>query len=244
MKNAKTLDKILTVILIIAIITAAALTIYVIVTPKKGEEFTEFYILGEGGNASNYPSSLSAGEEGTVIVGVGNHEYEPVTYLFRAEIENETIGEREIQLAHNETVEFPFTFTARKGMAYLFSWNEVPGNDSEWLLSYLRVDHDLDWVEGAEIIKSADRKTIYVINDENLSRITRDERKEKATLKTRGGGTFDLKVKKENGNLNVYGTRKLKFLLFKGNSSESGNDGMSINLTAPYRELHLWIDVR
>ncbi len=242
MKNAKTLDKILTVILIIAIITAAALTIYVIVTPKKGEEFTEFYILGEEGKAAGYPSSISAGEEGTVIVGVVNHEYEPISYLFRAEIENETIGEREIQLAHNETLDVPFTFIPRKGMAYLFSWNKVPGNDSERLLSYLRVDHDLDWVEGAEILKSADGKTIYVIKDENLSRIMM--KGEKATLKIPGGGTFDLKVKKENGNLNVYGTRKLKFLLFKGNSSESGNDGMSINLTAPYRELHLWIDVR
>ena len=153
MKSAKTLDKILTVILIIAIITAAALTIYVIVTPKKGEEFTEFYILGEEGNASGYPSSLSAGEEGTVIVGVVNHEYEPVAYLFSAEIENKTIGEREIQLAHNETVEFPFIFTFSRG--------------------------------------------------------------EK-------------------------GKKKLDFLLFKQNQ----NQRESINLTAPYRELHLWIDVR
>ena len=38
MLDSKTVDKILTVILIIAIITAAALTIYVIITPKKGEE--------------------------------------------------------------------------------------------------------------------------------------------------------------------------------------------------------------
>ena len=151
MQDSKTLDKILTVILIIAIVTAAALTIYVIITPKKGEEFTEFYILGEEGNASGYPSSLSAGEEGTVIVGVVNHEYEPVAYLFKAEIENKTIGERNVQLAHNETVEFPFTFS----------------------------------VSGGE-----------------------------------------------------KGKKKLKFLLFRQNQSES------INLTAPYRELHLWIDFR
>ena len=64
MKNSKTLDKILTVLLIISIITASALTIYVIITPKKGEKFTEFYILGEGGKAADYPSSLSVGEEG------------------------------------------------------------------------------------------------------------------------------------------------------------------------------------
>jgi len=134
MLDSKTLDKILTVILIIAIITAAALTIYVIITPKKGEEFTEFYILGEEGNASGYPSSLSAGEEGTVIVGVVNHEYEPISYLFRVEIGNRTVGEREIQLAHNETLEFPFTFTfteSEKGKKklelFLFKENETEG---------------------------------------------------------------------------------------------------------------------
>jgi uncharacterized membrane protein len=107
----KNLDKILTVILLIAIITALAATVYVMVTPKKGEEFTEFYILGPGGKAADYPTDLSAGEKGEVIVGIVNHEYENVSYLFRAEIENRTIGKRSFQLAHNETLEFPFVFT-------------------------------------------------------------------------------------------------------------------------------------
>jgi len=109
--NTKVLDKILTALLIISIITAAALTIYVIITPKKGEEFTEFYILGPSGKAADYPTSLSVGEKGEVIVGVVNHEYENVSYLFRAEIENRTIGEKKFQLTHNETLEFPFVFT-------------------------------------------------------------------------------------------------------------------------------------
>lgn len=68
----KRLDKILTIILLIAIITALAATVYVIVTPKKGEEFTEFYILGPSGKAADYPRDLSVGERGEVIVGVVN----------------------------------------------------------------------------------------------------------------------------------------------------------------------------
>ena len=154
MKNSKTIDKILTVLLIISIITASALTIYVIIAPKKGEEFTEFYILGKEGKAADYPSNLFTGEEGAVIVGVVNHEYKNVSYLFRAEIENKTIGEKEIQLAHNETLEFPFTFTF-------------------------------------------------------------PETSEK-------------------------GKKRLNFFLFKENQS----GGRSINADKPYRELHLWIDVR
>jgi uncharacterized membrane protein len=110
----KNLDKILSIILIITIIIALAMVMYVIVTPKKGEEFTEFYILGTGGKAAEYPTSLSVGEIGEVIVGVVNHEYEDVSYLFRAEIDNRSIGEKRLQLAHNETLEFPFVFTTEE----------------------------------------------------------------------------------------------------------------------------------
>ena len=112
--TSERLDKVLTIIFVIAIITALAAMIYVIVTPKKGEEFTEFYILGPGGKATDYPTNLSSAEKGEVIVGVVNHEYETVSYLFRAEIENRTIGTKSFQLAHNETLEFPFVFTAEE----------------------------------------------------------------------------------------------------------------------------------
>ncbi len=44
-------DKIFSTILILAIIAAVGTTIYVIVVPKEGEKFTEFYILGPGGLA-------------------------------------------------------------------------------------------------------------------------------------------------------------------------------------------------
>jgi uncharacterized membrane protein len=125
------LDRVLTVILLIAIITALVATVYVIITPKHGEEFTEFYILGPSGKAADYPTDLSVGERGEVIVGVVNHEYETVSYLFRAEIENRPIGEKSFQLAHNETLEFPFVFTVeeegRKKLEFLL----FRGNQTE-----------------------------------------------------------------------------------------------------------------
>ena len=40
------------------------MTAYVIITPKEGEKFTEFYILGPNGTASDYPTELKVGEEG------------------------------------------------------------------------------------------------------------------------------------------------------------------------------------
>ncbi|MCK4491168.1 MAG: DUF1616 domain-containing protein [Candidatus Altiarchaeales archaeon] len=38
--------------------------------PSRGETFTEFYLLGPGGMAGDYPTTLSVGGDGAVIVGV------------------------------------------------------------------------------------------------------------------------------------------------------------------------------
>jgi uncharacterized membrane protein len=108
------LDRILTVILVIAIVLAISMVVYVIVTPKEGEKFTEFYILGPNGTASDYPTNLKVGEEGEVIIGVVNHEYANVTYLLEVKLNGEVIDEKSFELMHNETWESPFTFKAER----------------------------------------------------------------------------------------------------------------------------------
>ena len=87
---------------------------------------------------------------------------------------------------------------------YLFSWDNVPGNDSERLLIFLLDALDIDWAENAKIRKSDDGKIICIFKDENSAEIMIDEEKEKATLKIGDGKIIDLKVKKENGKLNIY----------------------------------------
>ncbi|WP_148882961.1 DUF1616 domain-containing protein [Thermococcus aciditolerans] len=84
------LDKALTVILIIAIITSIGTLAYVVTHPKPGEAFTEFYILGPGGIADDYPTELFAGENGTVIIGIVNHEHRNVTYYVQIWLVNLT----------------------------------------------------------------------------------------------------------------------------------------------------------
>ncbi|MHB1043813.1 MAG: DUF1616 domain-containing protein [Eubacteriales bacterium] len=79
-KEMSRLDKALSVALAAAIIFALGSICYVVTTPKAGEKFTEFYILGPGGKAEGYPREMRAGEEKEVILGVVNHEYRPVTY--------------------------------------------------------------------------------------------------------------------------------------------------------------------
>ena len=65
--------RVVTIALVIAILGALGTLGYVIATPKAGETFTEFYILGKEGEATDYPVELRVGEQGRVVVGIINH---------------------------------------------------------------------------------------------------------------------------------------------------------------------------
>jgi hypothetical protein len=96
-----------------------------------------------------------------------------------------------------------------KEKTYLFSWNKVPGNDSERLLRYLKENRNTIWAENAKICKTDGDKNIRVCKDENSAKITIDEKEEKATLEIGGKMLHHhLKVKKENYGLNIHETFK------------------------------------
>ena len=82
-------DRLLTVALGASIIFAVGTLIFVVATPRKGEQFTEFYILGTSGMAEGYPTTLRVGEGAGLIMGVVNHEGEPVTYTVKARLDGD-----------------------------------------------------------------------------------------------------------------------------------------------------------
>jgi uncharacterized membrane protein len=108
------LDRTLTIILVISILLSVTTLVYVIITPKEGEHFTEFYILGPEGMADNYPTNYTLGDSGKVIIGVVNHEYRPVNYTLDVRLENKSLpipgNMQQVSLAHNETWEKSLTF--------------------------------------------------------------------------------------------------------------------------------------
>jgi uncharacterized membrane protein len=101
-KEESRLDKALTIILIIVILVAVTALVYVIITPKTGEQFTEFYILGPTGLADDYPSNLQKDENTTVIVGIVNHEYRQIKYTVEVWLIHQTMNYNEL-LKQNET---------------------------------------------------------------------------------------------------------------------------------------------
>ena len=86
------LDKILSVVLVLAIIGAIGTLGYVIVTPKAGEKFSEFYVLGTEGKAAGYSTELELGERGEVILGIINHEQEETDYRLEVLLDGDIGG--------------------------------------------------------------------------------------------------------------------------------------------------------
>ena len=103
-------DIILTIILIFSIVLSIGMVAYVITTPRIGEKFTEFYILGPDGKAENYPSQLKYNSPASVLVGVVNQEYTPLSYTLEVALNNKVLSKTVIRLNHNETWENNMTF--------------------------------------------------------------------------------------------------------------------------------------
>ncbi len=108
-------DKVLSVILVIAILGALGMMGYAIATPKVGERFTEFYILGLGGQAADYPREIKVGEPERVTVGIVNHESEVVSYRVEVKIDgvkNNEVGP--VVLVNGQKWEGIISFTPNK----------------------------------------------------------------------------------------------------------------------------------
>lgn len=86
-------DRALTIILVLTIVGALGTLGYVVAAPKVGETFTEFYILGQEGKASDYPKELKVGQEATVTVGIINHEAQETVYRVEVLVAGEKAAE-------------------------------------------------------------------------------------------------------------------------------------------------------
>jgi len=110
-RGQKTKGRILSVFLISAIAGGVGALGYAIAAPKAGEKFTEFYILGLEGKATDYHQELTVEEEGRVTVGVINHEHREITY--RVEVTINYIKDSEmgpVTLGHDEKWESTASF--------------------------------------------------------------------------------------------------------------------------------------
>ena len=148
-----TLDRGLTICLAASIIVAGGTLAYVVLTPRPGETFTEFYILGPGGNASGYPTALNVSQPGTVTLGIANHEAATVNYTVRIDL----VGVKSVYNAtsgFNETVETNRT---------TWSTLRVPLEDGQnWTQPYtFRINYTGLWKVQVLLFKDGDFSSAY-----------------------------------------------------------------------------------
>lgn len=86
-------DKVITAIVAIAVLSSVLALAYAVAVPKEAEPFTDFYVLGVGGSAVDYPHDIAANESATVLVGIANHEQKTVNYTLEVWLANETFSD-------------------------------------------------------------------------------------------------------------------------------------------------------
>ena len=138
-------DRVLSYVFGILIIIVIGLITYVSCSPPSQNNFTELYILGTDGKADNYPSVLAVGEEGSVILGIANHENKKTSYqiiikidesiyeeIGPVDLENEGQWEQEVKFIPDkagEDIEVEFSFYKEAGereyIDSLFIWLDV-----------------------------------------------------------------------------------------------------------------------
>ncbi|MGI5970635.1 MAG: DUF1616 domain-containing protein [Oscillospiraceae bacterium] len=105
--------KIICLSVLITALLVFGTAVYTISVPKNFESFTEFYIIGQHGLASDYPTGLQAGQYGSVGLVIKSSEHKETTYRIEIKADGELIGLIEpIRLKHLEmwtdTVNFKF----------------------------------------------------------------------------------------------------------------------------------------
>ncbi len=85
-------NKALSSLLGLLILTSIGAIVYVTQSPPIGDRFTEFYIVGLEGKAEAYPEELGLGEEGRVILGIVNREYQDMRYRVEIRLAGTPIG--------------------------------------------------------------------------------------------------------------------------------------------------------
>ncbi len=138
------LDRVLTVLLVVAIVGSVGAIVYTIAKPKAGEQFSEFYILGPNGKAADYPSQVTVGARSSVTGGIVNHFRTAVTYRIAVSVDGTAgpvVGPMTLQ--PGETWEGKVSFQPAKtgpDQKVEFTLQEDPMMDASPLSLHLWVD--------------------------------------------------------------------------------------------------------
>jgi len=104
---SRVLYGVLATALLVALFSAAA----IIMLPKPGDSFTEFYVLGPEGLAESYPREAAPGQPLTVTAGIANREGSAAEYRIEVRVGELMIGQAgPLRLEDDEVWEGPIHY--------------------------------------------------------------------------------------------------------------------------------------
>ena len=111
-QRQKAKDKVLNILLVVAVIGVIGTVVFVLINNKNGEKFTQFYVLNMQGKADNYPHDIVHGQSGTVLLDIINEEGAATTYKIAIIIDGQQVNEIDsIVLNQGQQWEQPVSFT-------------------------------------------------------------------------------------------------------------------------------------
>ncbi len=121
-------------VIAIVLISVFICSIFIVVSLRAPEPFTEFYVLNHDGMAQDYPKDLLTGENGKLIIGVANHEGITINYNVTVIIyneNNEVINNTNhlIRIDDTEIYEFEYLFNMVEGGKYRIQFLLYKNND-------------------------------------------------------------------------------------------------------------------
>jgi hypothetical protein len=116
----------------------------------------------------------------------------------------------------------------------LFIWDNVPGNDNERFIDFLKQSYSIDWVKRDNIKKSVDRNTISASAGNHSLSLSLNNDKTKVNLKIDDSRTDEFIADMENSKLNIYNGRiyPLRYNV--------GIEQCIINLNFGFYNVELW----
>jgi hypothetical protein len=127
---------------------------------------------------------------------------------------------------------------------YFFNWDNVPGNESLRLISYLK-DMNIIWVDNAQIAKINDNETIRVFTSKNSLEFTLKNNKTELLVTIDSHPWYNWEIRKEKGKILVYGPDKIyksvsnitkrSYLVYDLSIKNNGSKNLDIKLS----ELHI-----
>ncbi len=168
----------------------------------------------------------------TYLVEISGEE--KIDKYFATDILSETLNVSKTEIEKNCI--FEYTKDAEKfpliniscNKIYLFSWDDVPGNNSNRVLNFLKNDLNIIWADNSNdnisISKSADNTTINITNNgTNESLLFKLNISESKVILDLNGTMHEYILKNESGKLNIYNKINKFTLQFKSNYSVYGD---------------------